>query len=143
MGSQVLLEHVFPCGLLCMGLQFRPGACSSLGFSRVPNFPQGLPTCLGVGSSMSCRCRYVLHWISVDCSMTMCLTMIFTTTAGESLHWPWSTSYPFFTDLPVYRIAFLTFSYSSVLPAVVVPDFLPPSLAQHLPVLSQSCQVLS
>lgn len=75
-GSQLLLEDVFPCGLLCMGLRFRPGACSSLGFSRVHNFLQGLPTCFGVGSPLSCRGRYVLH-----CGSPW--------TAAGQCAWPW------------------------------------------------------
>lgn len=90
-------------------------------------------------------------WFSMGCSRTMCFTMVFITAAGEFLHWPWSTSYPFFTDLAVYKMAFLTFSYSTLLPAVFVLDFLPfsktlsqrswhcPCLAQPWPVGSQSC----
>lgn len=33
-GSQVLLENVFLCGVLFMGLGFRPGACSSQEFKQ-------------------------------------------------------------------------------------------------------------
>lgn len=54
-------NNVFPCELLFIGLQFSPGACSSLGFSRVHNFLQGLSTCFEVESSMGYWGRYLLH----------------------------------------------------------------------------------
>ena len=99
MGSRVLPANLLQHGLLSMGPQVLPGACSSLGS------PQGhsllwASTCAGVGSSTGCRRISATPLPSMGCRGTACLTMVFTTGCrGISalvpgapppllLHWP-------------------------------------------------------
>lgn len=91
---------------------------------------------------MGCRGRNLLHCGAPWAAAGQCASPWSSPQAArESLYWHWSTSYPFFTDLAAYRMAFLTFCYSSLLPAVVVQDFLP--LSRTLPQRSCHCPWLA